>query len=318
MRCKKKMAMLAVSVAFWTILFATLATVRAQDGQTQGFRECTELCYARVCGEVGHLCPTVTHKRMKRIYCRGHCEEKMRRQEEERRIAEFNRRLAVERERAQRARDMILTRHRLWVEKREVVHRLRMEWEAAKQKRQAAAARAVYRRMQLAHDQEMQYMREKLQMKETFYAARQRMQHQQRIEMLRQTKVLHEDMQRAQKKGDSGKAKEIQVMIIQRKKAAKVAHKKEAVEQVNVLQTRVERHDHTAKQINVQRENLKEEKKEAQQKNDQKRLEELAKRLGELAGKQAAVARKAELDRIQLNKARTVLTSFGSGSNEVH
>lgn len=275
----------------------------------QGYGECLAVCYAKHCGTAELRCPTVELKNLFRIRCTGKCREMMRQKADLKRLIEFCRNLRLERERANRYRNELILKHNMWMAKRNLVHQLRMQWEQAKAKRQAAAARAYYQKMQLAHSQQMEHMREKLQIKERFYLARAEVRHKQRLELLNQMASLKKDLIQAKSKGEVARLEAIRKNILAKREKVYVAEKKEKKLKVDVHQARVERSQHEIKQVKVKTEQLKEAKSEAEKQKDQKRLEDLAKQLGELAGKQAALTRKAEVERQKLQKAQVAYAS---------
>ncbi len=277
---------------------------------TKGFEECKEQCFAKRCGAAGLRCPTTANKRTFRRLCYGKCREMMRRQGDLRRLIRFCRGLRLERERAQRYRQQLILRHNMWMAKRRLVHRLKVQYENAKRRRQASAARAYYRRMQIAHTQQMQYMRQKLQMKARFYLARSNLRHRQRMELARQLGTLKKDIIKAKASGDAKRLGALRRVILAKKQKVYIAEKKEKKLKVDYHKTRVEESRHSIKQVKVKKQQLQEATVEAKKKKDQKRLEELAKRLGELAGKQAALTRKAQVEQQKLKKAKVAYAAI--------
>lgn len=275
----------------------------------QGYGECLATCYAQHCGVAELRCPTVELQRLFKLRCTGKCREMMRQKQDLKRLITFCRGLRLERERASRFRNELILKHNMWMAKRNLVHQLRMQWEQAKARRQAAAAHAYYQRMQLAHNQQMEFMREKLQMKEKFFMARAEIRHKQRMELITQLGTLKKDLMAAQSKGEVARLEAIRKNILAKREKVYVAEKKEKKLKVDYHQARVERSQHEIKQVEVKKDQIKEAKSEAEKQKDQKRLEDLAKQLGELAGKQAALTRKAEVERQKLQQAQVAYAS---------
>jgi hypothetical protein len=271
---------------------------------TMGLEECQEKCYMQKCGTAGLRCPTEALKNSFRTMCHGKCVEMIRRQEDQRQLILYCRDLHRERDRADRYRKALILRHRQWAEKRKLVASLRMQYEEAKRRRQNAVAIAHIRRMQLAHEQQMQHMHEKLQIKERFYLARAEMRHKQRQEMLRQVAQLNKEVADAKSKNEIKRLAELRKLVLAKQKKAQNANKQEKKLKVDYHETRVQRHEQQIKDVQEQRQNIKEIQKDANEKKDQKQLEDLAKQLGELAGKQAALTRNAELERDKLKQAK--------------
>ncbi|TNE50000.1 MAG: hypothetical protein EP343_09775 [Deltaproteobacteria bacterium] len=277
--------------------------------QGEGYGECLAKCYAKHCGTAGLRCPTVQLKNLFKVRCRGKCREMMRRKQDMRRLITFCRGLKVERERAARYRRRLILRHNMWMAKRKLVHRLRMQYQQAKARRQAAAARAYYRRMNLAHAQQMQLMREKIQMKAKFYMARAAVRHRQRMELINQVGRLKKDIIQARAKGDKQRLEALRKVVLAKNQKVYVAEKKEKKLKVEFHKAKVNEKQHDIKEVKVKKAQIQEAQIEAKKKNDQKRLEDLAKQLGELAGKQAALTRQAEIERQKLKKAKVAYAS---------
>lgn len=280
----------------------------------QGYGECLAQCYAKHCGTAELRCPTLHLKRLFKVRCRGKCREMMRRKRDMRRLIGFCRNLRLERERAARYRRRLVLRHNMWMAKRRLVHNLRMQWQRAKARRQAAAARAYYRRMNLAHQQQMQYMREKIQMKAKFYMARAQVRHRQRMELVTQVGRLSKEIIQARAKGDTQRLNALRKVVLAKKKKVYIAEKKEKKLKVEFHKAKVQDKTHQIKEVKVKKVRLQEAKVEAKKKKDQKRLEDLAKQLGELAGKQAALTRQAEIERQKLKKAKVAYAAVSQRS----
>ena len=280
-----------------------------KPGATQGFSECVEMCYIRECGEGGYKCPTVTQKRMYRRLCNGRCQEQMRRQEEERKLAVYNRQIELERERAQRAREEILLKHRLWKERVETKQRIQKSYEEAKRNKRVAESRQLYRKMKQAHQQELSALREQLQHKEKFLLSRANVRTTESKKAEKQIAFLKDALARAEKDRDEARAKALKEEMNKRVVEKKDNEKKAKAMQVQYLETKVKRHDTDKQSIQVQKEQINVDKEDAQKKNDRERLRELARRLGALAGKQAALEQKQDADRKKLEEARMTLTS---------
>lgn len=303
--------------SFFSLLGLSTLLALPLSARAIGFRECTEQCYVKECGEMGVRCPTVTQKRMYRRKCKSRCRDVMAQQAERRRRERVLEAIRIEERRAARHRKMILLRHRLWKERKLLRHRLKMQYERAKQRRQAAAARSILRKMQLAHDQQMQYMREKLMMKEKFYRARQRIRHKQRMEARRQVVRLKKQMLAARSKHNKEKVKQIMGLMRQRHRQMLQARRQEAVLHVRYYETRVNRRKHHIKAIHVQKKRVKKEQVEAKKSNNKEKIKKLARRLGKLAGQQAALSRQADLDQIKLQKARVALKKASSSKSSI-
>jgi len=301
MRSKQWLCSLALAALF------VLSGATSAEAKTQGFRECTELCYVKECGEVGVRCPTQTQKRMYRRMCYGQCKEKVRRQ----RVEEM---LRIERERAARYRKTLILKHRLWERKKKVVAQIRMRYLQAKQQRRVAAPTAHYRRMLAAMHEQFQVMHQKLQAKEGFYQSRQQLRAKQRAEMQFQIKRLKAALQKAEKQRDKAQAAALKKKLTAQKRKEIDTHKKSAKLKLDFYKTRITRRKHEVKQLKHKRKSIKQAQEDAKKKKDKKKLEDLAKRLGELAGRQAAITRKADLEQIKLRQARLAYVSASKRS----
>lgn len=295
---------------------STLFSPDARAEQTEGFRECTENCYIKECGEVGLLCPTVTQKQMYRRKCNGHCQEKMRRQEDERRRARVREQIALEDANAARARQNLEHKHRLWMERQQLVHKLKHEVEQARQQQKTKAQlRALQRKMKSAFALQIEALREKLEQKEQFLQARTKAREHQWRHAIDEIKSLRSELART-KQQEPEKAREIQEQIQKQEKDLKENKQKANVLQVQYLETKVESGQQGVKEIEAKKQVVVDEKKEAEEQKDEQRLQELARRLGEMAGKQAAMMKQVKKDQQQLDKAKVTLTSAPSQDDE--
>lgn len=290
MQVNRFMIALAAGVAW-------VAMLPASSQAAPGYRECTERCYVKECGEMGVRCPTETQKRMYRRFCAGKCREIVRKA----RVEEM---LRIERERAARAVRMLKLKHKLWLAKKRKVAMLRRRYLAARRQRQHNAASQHYRSMLASYQEQLQLMRQKLQSKEQFYQARQQLRHKERNEMLFQVKRLKNKLAAAKKKGQAQATQQLKQELASKKKKEIKLHKKASRLRVDYYKTRVARRKHEVKQIKEKKKLIQEDKKVAKKQKDQKKLEQLAKQLGELAGRQAAVTQKADLEKIKLQQAQ--------------
>ena len=299
------------SLLWVTLSFAgTFLLDGAAEAKTQGYRECVEMCFIKECGEVGLKCPTSGQKAQYKSLCRGRCREKMRRQHEQRKIAAFQRYIRLQRERAARYRQNLLLRHRLWKDKKVLLHRLRVQYRRLQQRAAAGdRAQAMYTRMTRLQNAQLNRMQEILASKENFYRSRMQLRDRQHREMQRRVSRLRGALAQAKAKQDASRARELQMKIAQHKKEAKQARHKKKQLQVNVMQVRVQRSEHKIKKIQVKRQQLKVAKKKAVKKQDQQKLKELARKLGRLAGLQAAASQEVAREKKKLAKARLVLSN---------
>ncbi|MCB9637730.1 MAG: hypothetical protein H6727_02350 [Myxococcales bacterium] len=300
-------------VAWPALVGALLFPLSAQaykPGPTQGFRECTEMCYIRECGEVGYKCPTVTQKKIYRRLCFGRCKEVVRRQEFERRLAPLRLKMQMERERAQRAKEMLLLKHKLWMEREQAKKKVRENYEKARMARDASRRRAAFRRMQLAHEQSVLALREKFRMKERFFHSRQKTRSVEAETAAKQVQFLKSELDRARKERDEARATALLQEMKQKKQLHVAMKKKAAMMKVQLFQAKVQQKDQEQREIEQERQTTQAERKEAGKENDRDRLRALARRLGALAGQKAALAQKKDADQRELEKARSMLASI--------
>lgn len=300
-----------IALPVWTgALLLPLSAMAHVPGPTQGYQECVEMCYIRECGEVGYKCPTVTQKKMYRRLCAGRCKEQMRRQEFERSLAPLRLKMQMEEQRANRAKEMLLLKHKLWLEQQQTKERIQKSYEQARQARDASRRRAAFRKMQLAHEQSVLALREKFRMKEKFFHARQQNRSAEAETAAKQVNFLKSELERARKERDEARASAL-LQEMKEKRKTHVVMKKKAVEmKVQLLQAKVQQKDQEQREIEQERNATQAEKQEATKENDRERLRALARRLGALAGQKAAVAQKQDADQRELEKARTMLSSI--------
>ncbi len=275
--------------------------------KTQGYSECVEECFLKECGEVGIRCPTVAQKRIYRRKCHGFCREKMRRQEEARRLAAYQRRINFYRMKAEEARKMLLLQHRMWMEKKGLLHRMRMEYLAAKRAHLREKTASLHRKIQQMIDAKFQIERRKLAYKERFYGTRRKM----RVEQLKQLKWQVQKLRQALKKTkERNRALAMKRRLQQKERQFKKVRQKEVLLRVDFHKTRLQRHQKTYQHLTLKKNRLLAAKKTAQKQNNHARLMALAKKLGALAGQQAALKRKTQLEKEKLKRAKSILAAY--------
>jgi len=269
----------------------------------QGFSECLEKCYLKKCGEGGLGCPTEDSKRIYRNMCRGKCQQLMVDQAHKRRMEMYRLRMEAERKRYLRYRTMTILRHKQWVAKKQLVHRLKARLAQAKQAGQAQQMHRLERRVRKAVTSRMNLMQRKLNVKERFYGSRIKYQKEQLKRYRYRLKRLKKQLALAKAKKQSQNIKEAESALKQEQHRAKKAKSQMASVNVDFHKTRVQRHAHKLKSIKREKAYLEKDKAKAKKAKDQKKLEDLAKKLGELAGQQTAVQFKHKEAKAQLQKA---------------
>ena len=305
------------SVSMIFVFFLLFLVTEVSAAPTQGYSECVEACFLKECGEVGIRCPTVEQKRIYRRKCHGYCREQMRRQEEERYLAAYRRRINLFQMRANEHRKMLILQHRMWIAKKKLLHKIKMEYEAAK-RANLPKKNQILHRMEKTMDEEMNIENKKLQYKERFYQTRQQIRSEQQKELKRQVKRLNKGLKQANNQHKKEQTVKIKKALKKKQIQIKKVQKKEALLRVSYYETRVKRHEQSSKHIEIKKKRILRDKKTAEQTKNHKRLMALAKRLGALAGKQAALKRKTQVEKKKLKNAKSVLASYKGSQSDIH
>lgn len=282
-----------------TSLFALILSVSAVNAEkSQGYEECYNKCYAERCGVDGLSCQTNSVRSHFRGKCRGTCKEKMARQRRALALQAYKRRLSLERERANRFRGLLILKHKMWKDKKQLVNRLELNLKAAERARDHQKQQFILTKMRTAYRARASYMRQMMAAKSKFYLSRMRLRNKQALEMKRRENNFRLKMEKSRRSGNKerylfylkrnmqsaqnrlkfvlkvhqarSKAEQSKLKTIHSARMANLKEQARIKKEILILKQK-----HDLKKINVLRNNLAKKKKENKQLKAQERKQNL-------------------------------------------